>query len=161
MQSLRRGGASLLIPILLPLVSFTAGCSRTPEKTSTDSSASAPLPEEKFKACLDLYGGKYVADSSFASHPGAMRRQTLALGRDFRCTLTTEFPGSRHPSTIETGTWRCDRRHVEVLLTGGNKAPERNEIQFEWREGWLVSTDFDRGRYGAEGLRLRRGGNSP
>lgn len=161
MQSLGRGAASLLILILLPLVSFTTACSRAPEKTSADTSTPALLPEEKFKACLDLYAGEYMSDSPFATHPKAVRRQTLALGRDFHCTLTTQFPGSRHPATVETGTWRCDRQHLEVLLTGGNKAPERNEIQFELRQGWLVSTDFDRGRYGAEGLRLRRGGNHP
>jgi hypothetical protein len=67
----------------------------------------------------------------------------------------TQHAGSRHPTTVETGTWRCDGTQAHVLLTSSNKGPQRNEITFALQEGALVTTKYDRGRY-AQGMRLTK-----
>lgn len=155
MGTARGHAGRALLPLLV--VVALAGCSRPSEAPSAPPQpTTTSLQDPQLRACLDTYAGRYASESPLPSHPRAIHRLTLRLESDWTCSLTTEFAGSRHAPTIETGTWRCDGNRAEVLLTGGNKGPEREEIRFQVRGGLLVATRFDRERFGEEGLTLRR-----
>ena len=114
----------------------------------------AQIPDD-LRECMATYAGQYWAEGPMASHPSAVRRQTLVLRRDWSVTLTTAYPGSRHPQSVENGTWRCDGKRASVVLNAAREQPERNAITFELRDRELVSTRSDASRY-PEGLKLRR-----
>jgi hypothetical protein len=134
-----------------------AGCAQPANRPRAEvPPTTTALQSPTLKACLDTYAGSYASESPLASHPQAVERLELRLAPDWTATLTAAFAGSRHPPTVERGTWRCDGPRARVLLTESNKGPLRDEVFFELREGLLVSTRFNAQRYGAAGLKLRR-----
>ena len=149
-------GVSLASVFLLAAL-VSAGCSSPVEQPRPHSEAApAVIPEDRFKACLETYAGRYTAETPLESHRRAVRRQALRLSRDWNATLTTEFLHTRHKPIIETGTWRCDGTLAHVLLTSSSKGPERDEFAFQFQNGWLIATSYDRKRHGTQGIRLRK-----
>jgi hypothetical protein len=149
---------ALLLSSSLLLTVVVTGCSSKPPetKTLTPPRQAQPVREASLVACLDRFAGRYSAESELPSHPDARLKLTLVLERDWKSSLTTEYAGSLHPATVESGTWRCDNARAHVLLTSSNKGPVRIELTFERRDSQLVSTQFDRKLYGPAGLSLTR-----
>jgi hypothetical protein len=97
--------------------------------------------------------GSYVEERPGADYP---QKLTLVLNLNKSCTLTTEFVGSNRQPVVETGTWRYRGGWVTVIFTKANGRHEDNVIKFQRRGQDLLSVDFDRSRYGASGLTMKK-----
>ncbi|MBU0507999.1 hypothetical protein KKH27_04090 [bacterium] len=91
----------------------------------------------------------------FAPGGGPGRAVTLILNDDLTAAFHTEQVANV-PTIIETGTWKLGSgKMVHVKLRKQGDRPTVNDLTFELREGSLVAVEYDRERYGREGLTLR------
>jgi NlpE N-terminal domain len=97
--------------------------------------------------------GTYIVERPGADYP---QKLTLVLNLNKSCTLTTEFVGSSQRPVVEMGTWRYRGGWVTVILTKANGRHEDNVIKFQRRGQDLLSVDFDRSRYGSQGLTMKK-----
>ncbi len=100
-------------------------------------SALAPVIEGTYKAQLP------AADA-------AGRNMTLVLNADKSCALTTEFVG-KPDQFVEKGTWSAAGDAITIRLTEQNSKPENVEITFDFKDGDLVATKWDKTLYGTAG----------
>lgn len=100
--------------------------------------------------------GVYTASLPAASSPG--RAVTLTLTADGVVTLTTDYLNNE-PPIVEVGEWTVnDDDTATVTLTGqaDQAYDEPVVIQFAQEKGLLVAVEYDRSRYGEEGLQLEK-----
>jgi hypothetical protein len=155
MRGLKSHPVTFLLIALVVLLALCGACTWTPAETAQPvPPVPASIPAE-LHACLETYAGQWAVEGPMVSHPQARRTQTLALRRDWKATLTTEFPGSRHLPMVEAGAWRCDGARASVVLELANAQPERNLLTLERRGDDLVITRSTPARFAREGLKLR------
>lgn len=99
-------------------------------------------------ALVPVIEGTYKAQLPAADAAG--RNMTLVLNADKSCTLTTELVGK--PDTfVEKGTWRARGDAITISLVEQNGKPENVAITFDFKDGDLVATEWDKTLYGTMG----------
>jgi putative lipoprotein len=108
---------------------------------------------ESQPAAAPTLSGTYYAMLPAADASGRIVMLTLAPGGG--AVLATQFVGKGGP-ILEEGSWNQNGKQAEVQITTQSGQPAVEDFVFEPQGGQLVATQYDKDKWGSQGLTLKQ-----